>query len=343
LLRREARHVFALHQLPLMKFVLVRTGPEEHHLLRINHHINSDASSWRIFFDELAKFYEAAISDAPPPLPDVRELQFTDFARWQRRVVGPQSPQFAREVSWWGDRYREPIAPADLPFARRFRNHFARSRDGVIWWGMERDIAARIDRAAAAAHVTGFVARLAAFALLLADACKRPTIPIGIYVSNRVLAETFDMFGPCTNLGVLPLTPDRSASFERWMQAVSNDVSAMQAHSLMPRAMLVETLRQQGVTAPEPAVIFRVNDHTATQQFSGLELAWTDRAMEAMPWRFTMSVDPFDEQRRCHVAFDARRYRPEGVRRFIDRYVALLAAAGAGPKTPLRDLLGRTE
>jgi len=343
LLRREARQVFALDRLPLMKFALARTGADEHYLLRVNHHINSDATSWRIFLNELAQLYEAAIRHAPPPLPEVRQLQFGDFARWQRRVISPQSSQFAREVGWWAQRYRDTIVPAELPFARRFRNHFARSRDGMIWWGMERDIASRIDRAAATAHVTGFVARLAAFALLLSEACNRPTVAVGIYLSNRILTETFDMFGPCTNLAVLPLTPDGSVTFNRWMQTVGNDVSAMQAHSLMPRAMLVDTLRQQGVTAPEPQVIFRVNDHTATQKFGGLELSWTDRAMEAMPWRFTMSVDPFDEQRRCHVAFDARRYRPEGVRGFIDRYVALLAAAGAAPETPLRDLLGRTE
>jgi hypothetical protein len=57
-----------------------------------------------------------------------------------------------------------------------------------------------------------------------------------------------------------------------------------------------------------------------------------------MPWGFTFVVDQRRERDGCQVLFDAHLYDPAGVRRFIDRYLALAGAATARPDQPLSDL-----
>jgi hypothetical protein len=57
-----------------------------------------------------------------------------------------------------------------------------------------------------------------------------------------------------------------------------------------------------------------------------------------MPWGFTFRMDQRREGDRGLTLFDAHLYDPAGVRRFIDRYIALAQAATAHPDRPLAEL-----
>ena len=58
---RESARTFDLSAAPPLAFTLLRLAADEHRLLRANHHLNSDAQSWRVFFSEVATVYEAAL------------------------------------------------------------------------------------------------------------------------------------------------------------------------------------------------------------------------------------------------------------------------------------------
>ena len=81
---------------PLLRARLLRLGVKDHILLLLVHEIIIDGWSIKVFMEELAERYAAFASGARPQLADP-PLQFSNFARWQRRwcTSDAASSQFA--------------------------------------------------------------------------------------------------------------------------------------------------------------------------------------------------------------------------------------------------------
>ena len=166
--REEARRPFNLKQLPLLRFTLARIREDEHWLQRVNHHIISDAWSWKVYFHELALVYEAKLRGEAPPLPEFEPLQYGDYAAWQRQALHPGGPAFQETVEWWSRRFSDPLRQRELPFRRFWRSRRASPADGLIWWGVDPAISRRLDQVGREAGATYYLVRLAAFVALLA-------------------------------------------------------------------------------------------------------------------------------------------------------------------------------
>jgi hypothetical protein len=84
LITDEVRRPFDLeHDLPL-RATLIRLGAEEHVLVLVVHHFAWDGWSRGVAYRELSALYRAFLERKPVPLSPV-ELQYSDFAVWQRR------------------------------------------------------------------------------------------------------------------------------------------------------------------------------------------------------------------------------------------------------------------
>ena len=91
ILQREARATFDLATGPLFRLRLLRISPREHWLLRVNHHVISDAWTWKIFFQEFGALHDAALRGEPAPRAEETEFQYGDYAVGQRRAQAPGS------------------------------------------------------------------------------------------------------------------------------------------------------------------------------------------------------------------------------------------------------------
>ena len=121
LARREALRPFDLERGPLFRVVLLRlaapsAGEEaEHALLLTMHHIVSDGWSMGVLARELTALYAAFLAGRPSPLPEL-EIQYADFALWQRRRL--QGEVLAAELAYWRDQLAgAPVLelPTDRP------------------------------------------------------------------------------------------------------------------------------------------------------------------------------------------------------------------------------------
>ncbi|MFB8171054.1 condensation domain-containing protein [Kitasatospora purpeofusca] len=83
LLRAEAAHPFDLAAGPALRALLLRHAPEDHTLLLTVHHIAIDGGSLPVLAEELGALYAAAAEGRPADLPEP-ELQYADYARWER-------------------------------------------------------------------------------------------------------------------------------------------------------------------------------------------------------------------------------------------------------------------
>ncbi len=101
IIESELLRPYDLRRGPLFRLRLLRLGDEHYQLLRLSHHLIHDAASWRIFFSELALVYEALIDGRPSPLPEEIEIQYLDYAVWERARVNSPSRRDQAEVTWW--------------------------------------------------------------------------------------------------------------------------------------------------------------------------------------------------------------------------------------------------
>ncbi|MER5350159.1 condensation domain-containing protein [Kitasatospora sp. NPDC002551] len=83
LLRTEAARPFDLATGSVLRALAVRHAPDDHTLLLTLHHIAVDGSSLPVLAADLAALYAAAVEGRPSGLPEP-ELQYADYARWER-------------------------------------------------------------------------------------------------------------------------------------------------------------------------------------------------------------------------------------------------------------------
>ncbi|HMD54551.1 MAG TPA: condensation domain-containing protein, partial [Phycisphaerae bacterium] len=339
ILQKESRRAFDLKQEPLVRMILVRILRDEHYLLRISHHIISDAWSWQVFFQELAQVYEAKLRGAPTPFPEFEPLQYGDFAVWQRNVLNPDGETYKNEVLWWKKLFAEKARQFTLPFRRSKKLETADSSESTIWWGLDAAISQKLNHIGFEQNVTYYAIRLAAFAALLAKKTGQPDVAIGTYITNRNQVETHKIFGYFANPAVLRLHCDMNQTFLDWLGVVRKIVSEAQANSKIPYEQLCDELRKQGVNPPEILAIFSVSTHTAPISLGDAVMTWNDRWIQGMPWGFTLAFDQFNEAHRCRASFDTRLYDPLLVRAFVEQYIKFLDAASCNPNLPIAELL----
>ncbi|WP_328953548.1 condensation domain-containing protein [Kitasatospora purpeofusca] len=83
LLHAEAARPFDLAAGPALRALLLRHAPDDHTLLLTIHHIAVDGGSLPVLAEELGALYAAAAEGRPAGLPEP-ELQYADYARWER-------------------------------------------------------------------------------------------------------------------------------------------------------------------------------------------------------------------------------------------------------------------
>ncbi len=99
LFAREASSAFDLERGPVMRALLCRFSPREHWLLLNVHHIACDGWSLGVLGRELARLYSwAEAGGGESPLPDL-ELQYRDFAGWQRQWLA--GAELTRQLEYW--------------------------------------------------------------------------------------------------------------------------------------------------------------------------------------------------------------------------------------------------
>jgi non-ribosomal peptide synthetase component F len=332
LLQLEMKNPFDLGRLPLLRVMLVRINSVEHRLFRINHHIISDAWSWRVFFDQVAAVYGAESSGGTPPPTDGTQLQYADYASWQRQRLDREALSYRESLQWWKSQLVGPSPALELPLRASHGVRVVKPEDGVIWWGLDPSVSRRLEAVARARGATYFMIRLAAFAVQLAWETESEDFVVGTYATNRTRLETQRMFGFFANLTTLRFRLTRGRPFTHWLATTQQLVSEVQARSEIPYDELCEQLNREGIVPPEIRAIFSLSDHRAPLRMGNVELTWVERKVETMPWGLSVAFDPNNETDRCSVMFDASRYDPAWVNGFLRRYTHLLDAVSQDPE-----------
>jgi amino acid adenylation domain-containing protein/non-ribosomal peptide synthase protein (TIGR01720 family) len=238
-IQAEATRPFDLAAGPMLRVVLFRLGAERHVLFANMHHIVSDGWSMGVFSDELTACYLARAAGGTPdlrPLP----LQYTDFARWQRRRLTGET--LDAMVAFWRDQLAglPPLleVPTDRPRPAVMTHH-----GGHIPFAIDADLTRELRALSKREGCTLFMALMAGYATLLGRYSGQTDFAIGTTIANRTRAETEPLIGFFVN--TLPLRMDLSGgvSFRELLARTRRVSLNAYEHQDLPFEHLVDALQ----------------------------------------------------------------------------------------------------
>ncbi len=264
LCEEEATRPFELALGPLARARLVRLSDNEHAFMLTLHHIVCDGWSLAVLVKELRALYQAITEGLPHPLAAL-EVQYPDYAAWQRQWLGTE--RLEREARYW----QKALAgiptlltlPTDRP--RPAHQQFEAARlpielDGALTQDLRRLAARR--------GVTVFTVVTAAWAAVLGRLAGQDDVVIGTPVANRSGPALESIVGLFVNTLALRIDLSGAPSVAQLLDRVQATVIAAQDHQDLPFEQVVEIVQPP-----------RRLDHTSIFQ---VMIAWQDIDMRAV-------------------------------------------------------------
>ncbi|GAB0103301.1 non-ribosomal peptide synthase/polyketide synthase [Nocardia sp. JMUB6875] len=341
---------------PPVRVQLFQLAPTEHVLLVVLHHISSDGYSALPMTRDLVVAYTSRLAGAAPAWAPL-EIQYGDFAAWQRAVLGsdtdPDSLQ-SRQLRFWVDELRsapEQLAlPTDRPRPAR------REMVGdTVTFEVHADTVERLSALAREHGVTLFTTVHAAFAVLLSKLSGQRDISIGVPVAGRGERALDDLIGMFVNTVVLRTEIDGKVAFTELLRQVRDRDLAAFDHGDVPFERVVEAVlaatgrARSASTNPLFQVAF------AFQNMTPVSASLPGLAVEVLEPEFTEAK--FDLQLTAlEVRDDAGRvtsldmrfvyatdiFGKDSVHLLAQRLLLVLQAIAADPEVPVRAIDIRT-
>ncbi|MFG1989888.1 amino acid adenylation domain-containing protein [Actinoplanes sp. NPDC048988] len=195
-IRRECARPFDLAAGRVFRAALLRTGPAEHVLVGVAHHIAADGWSLAVVDRELAAGYEEAVTGRPAaetPLP----VQYGDYAAWEQQRRTPRS--LAPDLDYWRTALAgvRPLSLGDR------RSAGPPGAAGVETFRLDPADTTALDELAADRQATLFMVLASAFALVLGKRAGTDDVTVGVPVAGRDVPGVADLVGCFVNTVVL--------------------------------------------------------------------------------------------------------------------------------------------
>ncbi|MET0236593.1 MAG: amino acid adenylation domain-containing protein, partial [Kibdelosporangium sp.] len=178
------------------RITLLRTGPDEHVLLIVVHHIAADEQSLRPLTQDFATAYAARLRGRPPASPPL-PVQYADYSLWQRQQLGaaadPDSKLHA-ELAHWRKVLQGAPEQLGLPADRAAPSSPTRHGDTVTFqW--DPSTGQRIAALAADHDATVFMVLHALVACVLSRLGAGTDVPLGTVTAGRDATELDELVG----------------------------------------------------------------------------------------------------------------------------------------------------
>ncbi len=346
------RRPFDLEQGPMVHVDLFRVGADDHVLLITIHHIVYDAWSAWILQDELRALYETLARGGRIQLPPPGRA-YADFVTDQRKWL--EGPDAERSWAYWRHQLDGELPTLDLPRAFGATTGRARSRGGKLDVALESRWTARLKQVARAEDATPFMVLLAAFEILLGRLSGAHDILVGVPTTGRGHADDQNTVGYFANPVVLRSNLSQQLSFAELLRNIKATTLAALAHQDYPFPLVVERLQPRREPGRHP--VFQVGFvlQQSTRSEESMDLWASDRSGRRLSYA-GVEVEPFELREhegqaelalemvetsdgfRGIVRFDAERYLPSAVERWMGYYVRILEQALTDPERRIHSL-----
>ena len=339
LVAAERRLPFDLGEGPLLRFFVLRLGPEDHLAPFSMHHIVSDGWSIGLFFQELVALYGAYSTGASSSLPEL-PVQYPDFAVWQRERL--QGELFAEQVGYWRDQLAgsPPLLP--LPTDRP-RPPVQRLRGARTPLALPADLVRAARALGQREGASLFMVLLAAFQALLARWTGVDDVPVGTFSGNRGRAELEKLIGFFINTLVLRTRLADAPGFSALVARVRDVTLGAFAHQEVPFEKLLEELRLDRDLSHTPlfqALLLVQNFPLEAVELSRVRLAplVAESGVSHVNFDLELILSEVGDEVRGVTGYNAELFDLGTIERLNRHLTALLTAALEEPERPVHEL-----
>lgn len=237
----ESQRPFDISRGPLIRALLVVFNEQEHALLFTLHHIVDDGWSIGILSREVSVLYDAFVSGAPVPLPEL-PIQYADFAVWQREHL--EGDALNEQLSYWRNQLANIPPVLELPVDRP-RPDVGSFRGARMTFEMSKELRQQLKQLSQREGVTLFMVLLAAFDVLLYRYSNQPDIVVGTAIANRNRDETESLIGFFVNMLVMRTDLSGNPTFLEVLKRVKQMTLAAYQHQDVPIEQIIEMLQPQ--------------------------------------------------------------------------------------------------
>lgn len=252
----EIQQPFDLHDVHLIRGMLIQLDDADHILLLTVHHIAVDAWSKGVLFQELATLYAAFSQGQSSPLPEL-PIQYADFAAWQREWL--QGDFLQMLLDYWQQQLGSNLEALQLPVdhprpaARAYRSASEKVK-------LPKALSEALKNLSRQEKVTLFVTLLAAFNVLLHRYTEQDQLFVCSPTANRTRKEIKGLMGYFVNLLILKTDLSGNPSFRAFLGRVSQVASGGYAYQDLPVQELLRSLNL--LQTPLSQVMFALQNTT---------------------------------------------------------------------------------
>ena len=208
LAQREFGAPFDLSTDSPLRITLIRTGPTEHVMLLVAHHIAWDDGSWRVFFTDLNRAYSGAdLGPTPRPPAVAADTEEEDLTHWREVLANPPEPL-------------ELPGPSGSAVPTSFRSQRATLQ-------LSAETVERVSALARDTGATPYMVMLAAFGALINRYTHTDDFLVATPVLNRGTDDTIGYYG---NTVAMRLRPRGSHRFRDLVTSTRDTALGAFAH-----------------------------------------------------------------------------------------------------------------
>ncbi|WP_080737257.1 non-ribosomal peptide synthetase [Rhodococcus fascians] len=328
--------------------VLYRLAPDEFVLSIVVHHIAADGASMAPLARDVMVAYGARAA-ATVPMWVPLEVQYADFAIWQRDVLGDESDPSslaAQQLDFWKTALADlpEVLPLPLDHPRPARQSL---RGNSVRFEIDRDTHASLVDVARANEATVFMAVHAAWSVLMARLSGTQDIAVGTPIAGRGDAALDDLVGMFVGTLVLRTDVAPQLSFTDLLRATRTADLAAFDNTDVPFERLVDVLDPTRSTDHSP--LFQVllefqNNTSATLELPDLTVRAVDIDAHVAKFDLQLTVaENFDETgapsgMTAAITYAVDLFEESSVQEFSARFGAVLDAVTADPDSAVGDI-----
>ena len=343
---------FALQGFDVTSTVPVRVGlfelAEDSYVLAfVVHHIAADGFSMRPLTRDVMVAYTARVSNGVPNWTPL-EVQYADYALWQREVLGDEDDPdslISAQLDHWRSVLRDSPEVLALP-ADRSRPVVASNRGATYRFSVSEEIRSSLDSLARERNASLFMVMHSALAVLLARLSGTSDIVIGTPVAGRGEKALDDVIGMFVNTLVLRTPVDLASSFSALVSATRRtDLQAL-GNGDVPFERLVEVLDPTRSQAHHPlfqVALFFQNMSQDALELSGLEVSGVefDAGIAKFDLQLTLAPrveDALEDGMFAEFAYATDLFDESTIRGFADRFTRILEQVVVDPSITVGDI-----
>ncbi|HEY2236961.1 MAG TPA: amino acid adenylation domain-containing protein [Candidatus Angelobacter sp.] len=336
-LERERQQPFDLEHGPLLRVKLLKLKEQEHILLRTTHHIVFDGWSDGIFNQELSALYQAFQDGRENPLLRL-ELQYADFAIWQRQAM--EAGPLEEGLRYWKQKLAGIPTHLNLP-TDRLRPARQTFRAKGFYLKVPETAAAELKKLTQESRTTLYMSLLAAFGVLLSRYSGEADVVVGSPIANRNDRRLEQMIGFFITVLAMRLQISGTMNFLELLRETRKTALEAYQHQDVPFERIVDEISPQRSLSRTPLfqVLFAMqNAPWEAQRISGLQ---TERITgEDLRVRYDMEVHAWEDEGEIWLRwlYNCDLFDSWRIEQMSRHFIHVLEAAAAAPQKALGEI-----